>query len=884
MSTNAFKHAVAPFVNAGIPQKALLPIAPVDADISKNASLTPEVLGKAPGRYIPHIKRWAGLQGSIITAGVSKDDAEKFASWPTRNVGLIGRAFPAIDSDVTSEAGRKFVEKVIASVFGDERFAERVRGRGPRRLYAFRCRKPGDMDTVVRTRHVAFKLKDGSEHKVDILGYGSQYLIAGTHPSGDEYEWFDDASLADAEVVKELPYVVNDDMDQFLTSLELMLTKAGGEIIRKTGGFAGEEYDTTTLEPVYDPEVVLDTMSALTNDEATFGDREEFVSFLSALRAALGSAACEPDIEDEIREWATLDDEWCDEAYFDKIWFSVRRVRVSRNLLDMVFKRHGVKGLAKAVFKDDAKELNKTLRKDKKNRSDAVNDLFQEVSKRYRFGAANKIQKRSQPTMRYAANVDIEWDTMDWWAMETVESDRGLINDLRNSNPEYNSSKVGLSNFLRDLRKTHPDVFFDEEIRHPSFDKGYIYKELQPDGKNYKRYLNVRAVSAAIREAAKPENNPARAKKDVDCWLDFGKKIFGDYFDYELDTLAFMAQTGDRPGALLFLVGEPGVGKSTWIQFQSALFDGFGAHINNMIDGSKLLNEGSRRFILAGLEGNRITIVREMPDGKGLSPKDMATVTSIMKQVVDPGREGDFVTIEKKGENMKTVRNYTRIVISSNHSNAIHVDENDRRVFFIQSGMTNENKPGLDVYDHMDAIMDDPERLAAVWRWLLKRRISGFSRFTAPPITSSKAEAIALSTANPIARHLRAAIMLLQASGRRATTASEMLEIMSLMSERENANSNGLYDDRRDYTKRKNGHYDPAVMGTLRSPPPMLLSKATGLTKTRVNNVRTPTIYILHHHKGILDELREYDKYGLLDFIEAEEARELVEHPWEVYR
>ena len=60
-STPNFGEATRRFIDAGIPESALIPIAPHDAEISGKGSLHPDSLGKAPGRYLPRHRTWCGL-------------------------------------------------------------------------------------------------------------------------------------------------------------------------------------------------------------------------------------------------------------------------------------------------------------------------------------------------------------------------------------------------------------------------------------------------------------------------------------------------------------------------------------------------------------------------------------------------------------------------------------------------------------------------------------------------------------------------------------------------------------------------------------------------------------------------------------------------------
>ncbi len=149
-----------------------------------------------------------------------------------------------------------------------------------------------------------------------------------------------------------------------------------------------------------------------------------------------------------------------------------------------------------------------------------------------------------------------------------------------------------MGKFLSDLHHYYPECFYAGETKHPAFERGDIVDEPQQDG-SVTRLINMRFLSNTIRHGRKPDPDPQRSQADVLFIIDFVKRIFGKHADYELDTLAYMAQSNDRPGSMLFLVGDSGVGKSLWMNLQMTLFDGVGGGESGMLDGSKLMNENA---------------------------------------------------------------------------------------------------------------------------------------------------------------------------------------------------------------------------------------------------------------------------------------------------
>jgi hypothetical protein len=883
MSTSTFGKATQKFISAGIHPKWLLPIAPVGAQIGHNAVISENVLGKVPGRFNTRSNTWSGLGGRYITEGISKADFEEFKEWPTGNVGLIGRAYPAIDSDAMNDDARYLIEECIYICFGkDAKIGERIRGSNSRALYAFRCADPSNPDKWVRTRHITYRVgSDASEHKLDIIGYGGQYLVAGIHQSGDEYTWHPEADIT--KLAKELVTIDNVDIERFIDIFSRTLQKRNGEVVRSSGGGnKGEELDIRNLDPVMPVEAVLEGLRQIPNSPDTFLHRDDFVSALAAVRAALGKESLNRETENAIFEWATQDSEWCDEAYFDKIWRSLDRVRVGRDSLDRLFRRNGVNSHIKHAFDSDTRVLSREIKKRKNQQTDTKSVLLDTVASRYLFGYVNTRESQTKVTMRDRWNVDREWLALDWWKMETLECDKQLVGDIQEIDG-YSVNKVGLANFLRDVHDMHPEVFYAGEGRHPSFDKGEIIEEPQPDG-NVRRLVNMRFLSPAIRHARKPDPDPIRSQNDVRHILNFIDRLFGpEMAKYELDTLAYMAQTNDRPGSMLFLVGDTGVGKSIWMNMQMALFDGIGPEQSGILDGSKLHNESARRFMFGKVEGCRVLSIRELPEGT--TAREMAAITSQFKQLVDPGPEGDYVTVEAKGQDPRPARNFARVVISSNYANAINVEQYDRRIFYVQTRITHENKPDPEFYDKLVTITQDPSRLAALWRYLLGRDTGDYSRYSPPPISTEKAERIVATIEQPHIRHVKAALELFRVCNRAMFDMDELANTMTQMSEAEHLNTGGeaprIFYSRNgdDGTKPK-----PEFLTAIKT---IRRSEAVKLDRDlRTSKVRYPTVYVMAPHYNIIDKLLMLDVMDIVEEMDNEAVAHplTVPHPWKLYR
>lgn len=788
-----FAIASKPFIDAGISDRFLIPVVPFGAVLGANATVEERHIGKAPGRYNPRNGTWGGLYGKgLMTEGTTADEVRAWAEWPTANVGVLGLGYPAIDSDAESPVAAKLVMAALVKTFGkDFGAAERIRGKGHRRLFAF----ASATNKGIRTRHVVFTpAGDKSASKVDVIGRGGQYVASGRHPTGDAYEWRKGASLLDKACP--LDEIADPDVDAFLLNLKVAVEAQGGTMDKESrGGAAVADRDVASLEPAMSIEDALHGLNHIPNSEANFPDREDFVSMLAAVKAALGSDA--ERAEDDIREWAVnsaFEPEWCSEEYFQKAWDSLHTVRMEQDTLERIFRRAGMTHVSRSAFPDnDSDEINETVTASKKATAANKVDIIDFVADLLAFRDANNLENLQTSMVRDRDVINVEIKAIDWWKHEAMLSDPALLTRIQ-TEETYPPNRMGLANFLRDMRRERPDSFFDGTIMDPKANPGEIVSR-EADGHRTK-LLNVRRQSQAIVFGRQPSKDPRQDKEDVRMILDLMERMFGKQVGFELDTLAYMAQTGDRPGSMLFLVGDKGVGKSLYINMLQLLFDGKSSQGRGMVDGTKLSSESGRRFAYAAIEGCRIVSLREIPNHMSKSAE--AEMTATFKNMCDRGLGGDLISVEGKGVASRYVENVCRIVVSSNHHDAIEIEEGDRRIFYVDSGINVSNRFSERFYAEFSTISDTPERLAAFWRYLLNRDIGTYSAYTAPPVTREKLHRSIMS-ARPTKRHFLAAIAMLNNNRREVVTNTELKEIMHRMAIAEHENSSGAVDDIFDY-------------------------------------------------------------------------------------
>jgi bifunctional DNA primase/polymerase-like protein len=117
---------------------------------------------------VPYIKGW---QEKFLTT----NENEIRCLWPeiyhlAANTGVLAKYTPGLDIDIMIEAAAEAVEMLAREHF-EERGDIHVRfGKPPKRLIMLRTTEPFDK------LYYVFKAPDGSEHKIEILCNGQQYV------------------------------------------------------------------------------------------------------------------------------------------------------------------------------------------------------------------------------------------------------------------------------------------------------------------------------------------------------------------------------------------------------------------------------------------------------------------------------------------------------------------------------------------------------------------------------------------------------------------------------------------------------------------------------------------------------------------------------------
>jgi len=282
----------------------IISVIPPNVNISPYSKISPSQAGKVPGTLGRH--GWRGFPGWQKHPS-AKEDA---AAWDESgsNVGLRGDRFPAIDVDVEDPDLAALIVSLCIEQLGHAPIRS---SRHPRQLLPYRTEAP------FRKKALQFE-SGGQTHVVEILGEGNQYLVAGTHTSGNPYSW--DSPLWEM-VPEDLSEITESDIEELFETLEGALGKRGIVVQRKGGkkkrrkkaqkgqtakaspdGPQQDEGDFPEQDSLLAPslEVLGHIVGMIPNSSKHFPHYDDYIAMAIAIHAASGGEGLEI-----FQEWAS---------------------------------------------------------------------------------------------------------------------------------------------------------------------------------------------------------------------------------------------------------------------------------------------------------------------------------------------------------------------------------------------------------------------------------------------------------------------------------------------------------------------------------------------------------------------------------------------------
>lgn len=161
----------------GLSEDLLPAVANPNAKIAPDSRL--KSLGKTPSHYGKN--RLVYGIGSWTEKYATPEEIERWSQVPDYSICLVGRNTKAGDFDITNHELSRKIENFVTAYLdnaGLPSLPKRSRKDSPKFLLAFTCREE-TLKRVIRTEYGI----------IEFLGNRQQFLVAGTHSSGDRYEW-----------------------------------------------------------------------------------------------------------------------------------------------------------------------------------------------------------------------------------------------------------------------------------------------------------------------------------------------------------------------------------------------------------------------------------------------------------------------------------------------------------------------------------------------------------------------------------------------------------------------------------------------------------------------------------------------------------------------
>ena len=290
-----------------------IPIAPPGAPLAPESALKPDMLGKIPAQRGKD-GLWRGFVGWTKHRTIRANAIAWYQSGAS--VAVHGRRYIGVDGDVEDEALAKEIVALGIEKIGDAPIRWR---RGSNRfLLMYRL---ADGEEPMRKRRVAFTMQTiEGEQAVELLGTGSQFVVEGQHPKGDEYRWRN--SHPCQRGMGGIPTITKTQADKFYVALVELLGVYNYPIVANKSAGTGQSGQRKSIDDprwAPSPEHVFSVLKVWRNTPENNPEHEDFVAALAAIMTALGKDR--ENYYPEILDWA-LEYPGNDEPYVRKVWNS----------------------------------------------------------------------------------------------------------------------------------------------------------------------------------------------------------------------------------------------------------------------------------------------------------------------------------------------------------------------------------------------------------------------------------------------------------------------------------------------------------------------------------------------------------------------------------
>ena len=643
-------------------------------------------------------------------------DDRKYA---TASTGILTGDVVGIDIDVLTEALAGRVAEIVVQQLGA---APMRTGRWPKRLFIYRTETPFTKKST-RSYRLTTDAADAKSHRVEVLAKGQQFVAFGVHPeTGAPYEWSggDPLSVSAGELI----VVTESQCDALIEELDSLLAQHG-EPAGKFRSEDGRREHITNENLRGDPELVIDALAAIRNDDLSYDD---WVYIGLAIKGALG--------DEGYAAWGTFSEKSkkYDVTFTTKTWSTLRTMRIGAGTIFHLARTYGWRGDTTAAKPGDLNYVYLLNRRPPPIMSELNSpgpERPADVSMYPAMEADRSIIDPIGAAPTLVSHTTIECGPQKD-ALQVPAEDAHVLSALNDLNSQY----AWVRRQKRIYRFRYSDFIETSELRTELANRPKL------------KLANAsRAVTAAECWLCWPERRgyddvvyepglPQIFENKINLWPGWGcEAVAGDVGPWrELLDEAFsagspirqyveqwMAIQIQKPGIKLFaavVLWNPlqGIGKTLIGESCAKLFGKNAVVITSeVIRGS--FNDWSKRkqFVL----------------GEETMNQDARGGMDSLKHLIT----GETITVNEKYQPIVILRNTINFMFTSNHSNAVHIDINDRRFLVVRFV---GKKRDAEFYSNFVKWRDEQGGLRALMHHLKHLPLDGFDPKAPPPITKAK--------------------------------------------------------------------------------------------------------------------------------------------------
>lgn len=632
------------------------------------------------GRKGPEFDDWQKLHASEAQIRRWAD-----GDYTNGNVGIIAENTPGVDVDVYNAEVAQQMEEWLLREFGDT--PVRV-GLAPKRLLLYRTDKP--------FRKMSCGYNDGkTEHRVEILGHGQQFVAYGVHPDTKrEYTWTSlDEPLSCR--VDELPLLTAADGEIILDKFEALAQAKGWKKTSRTGSAREvNDEDGVSIFERFKPilaiteERVLDTLDYIVNDDA---DYDTYLLVGCALHHQFhgqsrglelwhewASKSSKYIAADANRRWESMG-HGPESATFATLIYMANEARrdESEKAFEKALNRVNIAPDTKLLFGDVIKSLAAHATTDMQCdiACKRLQDRAQELTQvKPRLETIRKQFNAAKPRLEIAERQVPKW-CEDWAFVTRFGEFFNFENGQRLTRQNFDSAFGRM--LLDDIKRANGESFngraSDVALNLHEIPQVYDYVYLPGDDRfvqiNRSLYINTYNANSLPASKQPLSSDDYLAIHTVEKHFEL---LFPDRFEREtfLDFLAYNVQfPREKITWAVLIQGIDGAGKSWFASLMAACIGG--ENVRNVPGVSLQENYTS------WAEGRKMVFIEEV---RMHGNNKFEILDKIKPTITNPN-----VTIRRMRTDGYEVPNVTNYVMFTNHPDALPVDRGDRRYFVLRT-------------------------------------------------------------------------------------------------------------------------------------------------------------------------------------------------------